>query len=163
MEYSGKNLRLDKVYTSSLHMPDKRVKKMGPSASLTGETILVVDDDRQVLGVLRRVLERHGYRVLSASDGREALEVLENHQIKPNLVLTDIVMPEVSGPELVSQLEEMEFQVPVIYMSAYAPKEIADRYGLHESSPKYRLLVKPFQLNDVLEAVRGESLDNNVG
>lgn len=162
MEYSGKDLRLDKVYTLSLHMSDKSSKKMGPGASLTGETILVVDDDRQVLGVLRRVLERHGYRVLSASDGREALEVLDTHQLKPNLVLTDIVMPEVSGPELVAQLEEMEFKVPIIYMSAYAPREIADRYGLHESTPRYRLLVKPFQLNDVLQAVR-ESLDKYVG
>jgi len=71
-------------------------------------------------------------------------------------------MPEVSGPELVAQLETMKFEVPIIYMSAYAPKEIADRYGLHESTPRYRLLVKPFQLNDVLEAVR-ESLDKYVG
>ncbi|HIB64446.1 MAG TPA: response regulator [Phycisphaerales bacterium] len=162
MEYSGKDLSLDKVHVQPLCMPEMSSKKMGPGASLTGETILVVDDDRQVLGVLRRVLERHGYRVLSASDGREALEVLDKHQLKPNLVLTDIVMPEVSGPELVAQLETMKFEVPIIYMSAYAPKEIADRYGLHESTPRYRLLVKPFQLNDVLEAVR-ESLDKYVG
>ncbi len=83
-------------------------------------TILVVEDEVQVRTLVCVVLSREGYQLLEAADGREALEVASLHQGPIDLVLSDAVMPEMNGPELVTRLREIRPDVPVIYMSGYS-------------------------------------------
>jgi signal transduction histidine kinase/ActR/RegA family two-component response regulator len=82
------------------------------------ETVLVVEDDPDVLALARRTLEERGYRVLAAADAMEALRLARNTAI--DVLLTDIVMPQVSGPELVELFLSVHPQPVIIYMSGYA-------------------------------------------
>lgn len=118
-----------------------------------GATILVVEDEAGVRGLVRGVLERHGYRVLEASNGVEALRTWEQYGPKVDLLLTDMVMPMgMSGRELASQLQERKPTLKVIYSSGYslelAGKEIELRNGVN-------FLQKPYHPKVLLRAVEG--------
>jgi CheY-like chemotaxis protein len=111
--------------------------------------ILLVEDDETFAGLTRQMLEEHGYHVLSAKDGASALDVVTaNGAI--DLVLTDVVMRGVSGPELVSRLRRSHPGVRVVYMSGYTGELIADHDILHSGVP---LLEKPFTRVSLLQAV----------
>ena len=88
-----------------------------------GETVLLVEDQVEVLQTARRMLEYMGYRALAASGGREALAAYDAHVDEVRLVLTDVVMPEMGGPELVEALRERDCDIPVVFMTGYAPDE----------------------------------------
>jgi CheY-like chemotaxis protein len=120
--------------------------------SLRGrETILVVEDDPNLRLVVARMLERFGYTVLVAGNGQEALEVFDALGGGVDLVLTDVVMPDLGGPELVERLSGRGVAVPVIYMSGYS-----DPSGLRRvvMAPRSQLLRKPFALESLLRVVR---------
>jgi two-component system, cell cycle sensor histidine kinase and response regulator CckA len=105
------------------------------------ETILVVEDQESVRNVVRRALEDVGYRVLEAADGGEALAAYERHAGEVGLLLTDVVMPGMSGKELVRRARQLEPDLPVLYMSGYAEEHIA-RQGIVDADAN--LLEKPF-------------------
>ncbi len=91
-----------------------------PTPSLRGsETLLLVEDDAGVRELARRNLSAQGYDVLTAGDGREALRIVEVRQGNIALLVTDVVMPEMSGPELVAAIHGRWPELPVIYMSGY--------------------------------------------
>jgi len=94
-----------------------------------GETILVVEDDPQVLGTCQAMLERLGYRVLTATSGSQALEVCDQHE-EVALVLMDLVLPEMSGAELFQSLRSRDPEVRVVAMTGYPLEE--DGRGLLE-------------------------------
>lgn len=109
--------------------------------------ILVVEDEEWLRRVVARMLRGAGYDVLVAEDGRRALKVLHEADRPVHLVLTDVVMPGVSGPELVRELEAGPDPVPpVLFTSGYAPEEF-DLGGRP-------VLVKPFSEDELLAAVR---------
>jgi PAS domain S-box-containing protein len=90
------------------------------SRALRGsETILLVEDERQVRDVVNTVLRRQGYQVLEATDGAEALRMAEGHTAPINLLITDVVMPQLSGPDLARRLLQARPQLRVLYMSGY--------------------------------------------
>ncbi|HEX2872635.1 MAG TPA: PAS domain S-box protein [Polyangiaceae bacterium] len=92
-------------------------------ASLSGtETLLVVEDDDSLRAALRTVLAKQGYRVLEAQNGSEALMISQHFQLPIHLLLTDVVMPRMSGRELVPQLLAERPELKVLYMSGYAEK-----------------------------------------
>jgi two-component system, cell cycle sensor histidine kinase and response regulator CckA len=91
-----------------------------PSPPACTETILVVEDEPQVRALVRVVLTRAGYTVLEASNGREALGVAAAHQGRIDLILSDAIMPEMNGPDMVAKLRETHPEIPVIYMSGYS-------------------------------------------
>lgn len=115
------------------------------------ETVMVAEDDPNLRLVVARMLERFGYTVLVAGNGQEALEMFDALGGGVDLLLTDVVMPDLGGPELVERLSGRGVAVPVIYMSGYS-----DPAGLRRVviTPTSRLLRKPFALESLLRIVR---------
>src|SRR3546814_4151916 len=112
-------------------------------------TILLVEDEATVRAVAERALVRKGYRVVTAANGVEALERLaeEDHI---DLLISDVVMPEMDGPTLVAKTREERPDLPIVFMSGYAEEQL--RRSL--SVPGYAFLPKPFSVQQLGEAVR---------
>jgi DNA-binding NtrC family response regulator len=135
---------------------------MSPYASTEGETtILLVDDDELVRDLIREILELGGYHVISAGGGVEALEKSRSHGGVIELILTDVVMPWMNGPELVEQLVVKRPEIRVLYMSGFADRMLL-RSGILQ--PDSAFITKPFApaslygaVNDIL-ARRGNPL-----
>ena len=122
------------------------VEPVAPVAPQTGsETILLAEDDDLVRDVAARMLSGAGYTVVAARYGSEALELAERHEI--DLFLTDVVMPGLSGPETARLLRKRSPELPVLFMSGYAPETEGSVVGAE-------LVRKPFQPRDLLAAVR---------
>jgi signal transduction histidine kinase/integral membrane sensor domain MASE1/CheY-like chemotaxis protein len=117
----------------------------------SGELILIAEDEEQVRKVAARALTEAGYRVLEAANGREALEQVARAREPVRLVLTDVVMPEMSGRELAERLALLLPGTPVLFTSGYTDGEIFRRGLL---APQADLLDKPFSPDAVVRAVR---------
>jgi CheY-like chemotaxis protein len=126
------------------------VEKPAPGS----ETIVVVEDEAAVRRLVVHVLRCNGYHVLPAATGAEALETCRSHDGKLSLVITDVVMPGMSGPELVERLAAIR-PTRVIYMSGYAGDAVS-HHGITEA--RVRFLPKPFTPRSLLAKVR-EALD----
>jgi signal transduction histidine kinase/CheY-like chemotaxis protein len=122
------------------------VKRVGGS-----ETILLVEDEAAVRGLVRNVLTDHGYRVLEASCGSEAISVVESCHGRIDMVLSDVVMPGMKGPELVERLGHMIPDACVLYMSGYTDTAL-DYF--READHSAALLMKPFSLDVLLRKIR---------
>lgn len=120
-------------------------------------TILIAEDEGDILRILRACLERHGYTVLGASDGHEALRFLRGQHDGIDLVITGIRMPRMNGFEFGEQVKMEYPRLPVIYMSAYVTDNVAKRArelqktGLPEDCA---FLSKPFSEEELLRVVR---------
>ncbi len=114
--------------------------------------ILIVDDNVELINGVKFILEQEGYQVLSATNGKEALTVLE--RITPDLILTDIMMPEMDGYELYDRVHQDErwVQVPFIFLTAKTDKEDIRR-GKEMGADDY--ITKPFDPEDIVTAIRG--------
>lgn len=112
--------------------------------------LLVVDDDASLLDVVQVVLEGEGYGVLKALNGEEALRVARAHPGPIALLLADVIMPGLSGPEVAARLHAIQPSMKVLYMSGFATEYVQAR-GLREGDP---LLVKPFSPETLLSKVR---------
>ena len=115
------------------------------------ETILLVEDDRGVRNLVERVLNSRGYNVLSAEHGVDALQIASARDGAIDLVLTDVVMPTMSGREMIDALRMSRPEVRVIYMSGYTDDEIVRR-GLHD--PAMSFIQKPFTAEHLAMFVR---------
>ena len=115
------------------------------------ETVLVVEDEAAVRDLLVRVLTAHGYQVLEAKDGPEALQVSGQHTDPIDLLLTDVVMPHMNGRELCERLRASRPEMEVLYMSGYTDNAIA-QHGVLE--PGTYLLPKPFSMEGLLHTIR---------
>jgi len=118
-----------------------------------GETILLVEDERSVRALIARVLEKHGYRVLEAGSPSEALAVAEQPDGAIQLLLTDVVMPEMNGRELADELTARHPGVAVLFMSGYTDTAIAGEGVLEPGTP---FIQKPFTTEALLKRVRHE-------
>jgi PAS domain S-box-containing protein len=124
--------------TFTIYLPPSKeeeeaaLEEKGALPSGKGETILVVEDDESVLKLVEKLLGRLGYRVLTASNGKEGLKVFEERKEEIQVVLMDMVMPELGGAELVGALRAREPKVKIIVMSGYPlgedslPEGVAD-------------------------------------
>jgi PAS domain S-box-containing protein len=121
------------------------------------ETILLVEDEIAVRSMASRILRRSGYTVLETAGGEEALRVARSDPGPIQLLLTDVVMPQMSGRELAERVAPLRREMRVLYMSGYTDDEIIRR-GLFE--PGVRYLQKPFSLEGLAQAVR-ELLDQD--
>ncbi len=122
------------------------------------ETILVVEDNEPIRRVAARVLEGVGYEVRLASDGEEALAILENEGQKIDLVITDVVMPKLGGAELHQRALELGCNAPFIFTSGYS---VVTHANLHENAHLTPLLNKPWSTEDLKRCVR-ETLDGHI-
>ncbi len=116
-----------------------------------GESVLLVEDDEGVRRMTRRALEEGGYRVLEAADGLLALELLKSASGRIGLVLTDVVMPGMSGRDLADRVAELWPGTPVLFTSGYTDGEIARRGLLR---PESAFIQKPFGPDTILRIVR---------
>lgn len=120
------------------------------------ETILLVDDEAEVLALAREMLEGKGYRILEAPNGREALRIAAAHAEPIHLLLTDVVMPEMGGHDLAQQLGRQRPEMKVLYMSAFAlvtgQQEFSSAVsGVDLEAP---IILKPFTVDRLTEKVR---------
>jgi signal transduction histidine kinase/CheY-like chemotaxis protein len=145
--------------TFTIHFPAtakplaaRRDTGAAPVMARRAETVLLVEDDRAVRTVVESVLRRHGYAVLQAATPNEALATARAHTGSIDLVLTDVIMPEMSGPEMVTLLAKQHPETRAVYLSGYSGEALM-RQGLLASRP--RLLQKPVGTGDLLHAVRG--------
>jgi PAS domain S-box-containing protein len=115
------------------------------------ETILLVEDEPVVRNLAGSVLTRCGYTVLAAADGQDALERANRHEGPLHLLITDVVMPHLSGRELAQRLRKTQPELKVLYISGHAEDEMA-RFGIHVAETP--LLQKPFYLAALASKVR---------
>ena len=116
-----------------------------------GELVLVVDDDVKLVQALARMLKSLGFQVVTASDGEEALSVVESLRTPIDAVLVDVVMPRLGGPELVERLAHRGLHPSVVYMSGY---EDAGQLQRVLEMPHTPLLHKPFTLHALVVVLR---------
>ncbi len=113
-----------------------------PTTSLGGqETILLVEDEAGVRLITRKFLEKRGYTVLEAEHGEEALQLCRQHAEQIDLLITDVIMPDISGPELARQLIQFLPTLNILYVSGYAD-EVLEEHKI--PNLKFVLLEKPF-------------------
>lgn len=119
---------------------------------VTGQdTILLVEDEEAVRSFAARALRMRGYNVLEASGGEEALEIVKNDDVKIDLIITDVVMPNMDGPTMVRHIKELKPNLAVIFMSGYA--EEAFRRN-DQNSEGIHFLPKPFGLKQLAAKVK---------
>ena len=115
-----------------------------------GTTILLVEDDEIMRSLTRKLLEEHGYAVIEADDGKSALEWVDSHPGPIDLLLTDVVMRRMSGPELAERLSSSRPTLRVVYMSGYTGELMANREVLKAG---VTLLEKPFSRTALLNTI----------
>jgi CheY-like chemotaxis protein len=126
--------------------------KISPAVTADGhETILVVEDEAAIRALTRQILEKYGYRVLDAPNGSEAEKLVTGHPEKIDLLLTDLVMPDMAGTELATRLCAKRPGLRVVLMSGYTNHAI-DRNGLLESGRAF--LQKPFTPATLVRKIR---------
>ncbi len=115
------------------------------------ETILVIEDETSVREVTVKLLSRLGYTVLSAVDGLDGVARAAAHEGTIHLILSDLVMPELSGVEAVARIRQARADVPVIFISGFSEEALQWRQGMPSGG---RLLSKPFSIEDLARTVR---------
>ena len=121
-------------------------------ADLTGKgTVLLVEDEEAVRAFASRALSSRGYTVLVADSGESALKVIEEHDGDLDLVISDVVMPEMDGPTLLQELRKRNITTRIIFISGYA--EDAFKKNL-KADEKFAFLPKPFSLKQLAETVK---------
>jgi len=115
-----------------------------------GRTVLVVEDERPVRSLVRKSLESRGFRVLDADSGAAALELAGDRINDVELLVTDMVMPGMSGVQLAERIEELKEGIPILFMSGYS-REFLVRQG--DLTRRHTIMEKPFTPAQLLEAV----------
>lgn len=133
------------------------VATAAPASELSGgEVVLVVEDEPNVRAPICRMLRHYGYFVLEANHGKEALQVMSDHHAPVHLVVTDIMMPEMDGAELVGLLRDWYPRMAVLFISGVSPEVLdAERASTVRNAA---FLAKPFELTELVRKAR-EVLD----
>ena len=144
----------------TIYLPAHEVEAKSPRARLPAKpaenelwgsgTILLVEDEHMVRTVTERGLSRHGYTVLSASNGEDALQLLANGA-KIDLLISDVVMPVMDGPTMVRTARKDRPDLPILFMSGYAEEQLRKSIDIDNVA----FLPKPFSMMELAEAVRG--------
>lgn len=116
------------------------------------ETILLVEDEHMVSDLAKRILERSGYTVLAAANGKEALNLYETERNKISLVILDLIMPKMGGKECLEKLREINPNVKILVTSGHSVQE-AEKNGIELGARGF--LYKPYSVKQILAAVRG--------
>jgi signal transduction histidine kinase len=144
--------------TFRIYLPqvDEDVKGalLQPAAAQTGpasETIMLVEDEEPMRALLLEDLQASGYRVLAAGNGVEALQIAAQYRGSIDLLITDVIMPQISGPALARTLTEHRPNIKVIYISGYSDEKVRD---IAMADPHVALVQKPFQLKELNQKLR---------
>lgn len=115
------------------------------------ETLLVVDDDDSVREFTVRMLKTLGYNVLSATDGRKALELFKSQAPQINLIITDMVMPNMTGGQFVEAVRQVDKDMKVMFVSGYGPNDTAEGAALGKSVAFFQ---KPYTRDQLSKKIR---------
>ena len=141
--------------TFTVNIPAETAEKAEISAEMAdtlsaeknrGKTVLFVDDEELILSLGKIMLEKAGYDVLTASGGYEAVDLVKNYEGKIDLMVFDLVMPDISGREAVEMINKVRENIPVLYISGYAEKEL-------NTAEDYEILGKPFRSSDLISRI----------
>lgn len=113
-------------------------------------TILAVDDDRSLVDLIASVLGSAGYRVLTALGGWEAIRVYDSALDRIDLLLTDVIMPDLTGPVLAERLRLHQPDLPVLFISGFHDADLVQRFVIQRG---FALLPKPFRVDALLRVV----------
>ena len=129
----------------------RQAKPKAQESELWGTgTILLVEDEPMVRTVAERALVRHGYTVLTANNGEEALERLEESSAQVDLLISDVVMPLMDGPTMVREVRKTYPDVPILFMSGYAEEQLRKSIDIANVA----FLPKPFSVQELAQAVQ---------
>jgi CheY-like chemotaxis protein len=117
------------------------------STTSSGRPVLVVDDEDVIRDTLAEILEAQGYPVQTASNGAEALEVIQ--EVRPSIVVTDVHMPRMDGVQLVEQLRERGYDPPIVVVTG-TMRSVHDVLQVMEVD---ECILKPFDINQLLDAI----------
>jgi two-component system, cell cycle sensor histidine kinase and response regulator CckA len=148
--------QLQEGTTITMHLPIADPEQPGSEAAVPlphapdGTTVMIVEDEDAIRTLTRRILTCHGYEVIDAVNPEQAIELCAGGR-RPDLLLTDVVMPGMSGVDLSERLREIDPGLRVLFMSGYTDN-VMDRYGLDSTGDT--LLQKPFDGRQLLGAVQ---------
>jgi CheY-like chemotaxis protein len=142
-----------KIYLPRVEESPDTMASRAPKLLLVGgtETILLVEDESSLRSIARAFLEGKGYTILEAQSGQEAVEIARQHRGQIHLLLTDVIMPGMSGRELAEALAGSRAGIKLLYMSGYTD-ELVKQHGI--LNPGLQLLEKPFTRESLLSRVR---------
>jgi len=142
-----------RIYFPRVTGQPQAIKVNDTAAMLLGnnETLLLVEDEAAILSLVERMLKQLGYRVLTANSPMKAITIAENHPGKIDLLVTDVIMPELNGRDLASRLQKIFPELQVLFMSGYSSNIILHRGVLEKNTV---LLEKPFSKKELAEKVR---------
>jgi PAS domain S-box-containing protein len=142
-----------KIYLPQVEGQAEKIQLSENAKSLAPgtETILLVEDDDMVRGIARVILTSAGYTVLEAADGENALGLCREHQETIHLLLTDVVMPRISGRALADQVRELRPDIGILFMSGYTHEAIIHHGVLHEG---INFMEKPFTPETLTQKIR---------
>jgi two-component system cell cycle sensor histidine kinase/response regulator CckA len=131
--------------------PEQLAKQEAETARGQGELVMVVEDEPSLRSLFAQMIKSLGYRVNVASNGSEALDVVEKEGLRPDLLITDVVMPGMSGRELAEYLDRIQPGLKVLYTSGYTDNAIVHHGVLDSQTP---FLQKPFSTVDLAAKIR---------
>jgi DNA-binding response OmpR family regulator len=134
---------------------ESKRKKKGRKEKQVTETVVVTEDSDMVRGLASDILKRHGYKVISARDGDECIGILCEYKDPIDLLLTDVIMPDMNGKELYERILKSFNGLKVLYMSGYT-EDVLAHHGILQQGVD--LIHKPFSIRSLTEKVR-EVLD----
>jgi two-component system, cell cycle sensor histidine kinase and response regulator CckA len=135
----------------------RKTRKLSSPATIGSETVLLAEDQSSIRAVLREYLESKGYTILEARNGRQALEPAEHHPSSIEVLVTDVIMPQIRGLELAKRVTELHPDICVIFMSGYSEDALVEQLLADRS---LTLIQKPFDLEELAQKIR-ESLNRN--
>lgn len=161
VKQSGGHIRVaskpDRGTTFSIYFPllsenEAAENQNSPAGDLPSgsETVLLVEDEQMVRQLICRILESSGYKIIEAADGQEALSICRAQNLKVDLLITDVVMPEMSGHELAKKLIEDYPEMKIVYMSGYT-NDIVTRHGITKDRANF--IQKPFSPEELTRKV----------
>ena len=137
------------IVEEAFKVEDKSSIKL--TASLPEMTILIVDDEEDVLNAIQNGLEYYGCNVITAVNGKDALEKYRKYYDSLHIIITDLMMPEMNGSEFFTEVRKLDKQTPIIVMSGYSEEEVTARY-IGKNNVDF--LQKPFSVNHLLKLIK---------
>jgi len=128
-----------------------QVEKVTASDLTGSSTILLVEDEDAVRLFSARALRSKGYEVLEAINGEEALELIKTKKHKIDLIISDVVMPQMDGPTFINEINQLKVSPKVLFISGYTEDTFHNRI---KDNANIRFLAKPFSLNDLAGRVK---------
>ncbi len=147
----GRGTTFDVYFPKQQQLSDEGPSEVGPDLpDRATELVMLVEDEPAVRKLAVSALRRKGFQVVEAESGSDALALYEKCQVPPSLLVTDVVMPDMSGPELAEVLTRQQPHLKVLYMSGYSSDAVL-RHGVEEDRVEF--LQKPYSLDNLVRAV----------